>query len=95
MEFSLLRRENLSSAVKVLTNTLKIFHITLTETFCNSIALTLINKYGKGAVVYISTVFGHVYHVAFRMVLFLHIHLITFFRVRNFGNTSVMRVIFF
>ena len=45
--------------------TVKRFYILLRETFCNSIALTLINKYGKGAVVQIWTVFGPVYHVAF------------------------------
>ena len=40
----------------------------LRETFSISIALTLINKYAKGAVVQISTVFDIVYHAAFLRV---------------------------
>ena len=40
------------------------FSISIRETFSNSIAFTVINKYGKGAVVQISTVFRSVYRVA-------------------------------
>ena len=39
------------------------------ETFPNSIDLTVINEYDKGTVMQISTVFGHIYHVACRSVL--------------------------
>ena len=49
--------------------TVRRFCILLKETFSNSIALTLINKYAKSAVVQISTVFGPGYHVALRGVL--------------------------
>ena len=41
------------------------FCISLTETFCNLTDFVLINKYGKGGVVQISTVLGPVYHVCF------------------------------
>ena len=44
------------------------FWVFLRETFYNSIVFTLINEYVKGAVVQILTVFGLVYHVAFRRV---------------------------
>ena len=40
------------------------FCISLTETFCKTVALTTINKYCKGAAMEISTVFARVYHVA-------------------------------
>ena len=73
--------------------------MSLTETFCKSIALTVTNKYGKGAAMQISTMFRRVYHGAFRKIPwkwdFLGIDLTRFFRVRNFGNTSAMRLIFF
>ena len=42
--------------------------MSITETFCNSIAFTVINKYGKAAAMQISTMFGHLYHVAFRKI---------------------------
>ena len=42
------------------TNSLKSFE-SLREIFSNSIAFTVINKYGKGGVVQISTVFGPPY----------------------------------
>ena len=44
------------------------FCILLRETFPHSIAFPLINKYAKGAVVQIWTVFVPIYHVAFPMV---------------------------
>ena len=65
IKLSLLRREYLSSAVIKLTNSLKNLHITRRgETFSNSTSFIFINKYCKGAVVQISTVFGTIYHVA-------------------------------
>ena len=39
--------------------------MSLRETFFKSIAFTVINKYGKGGAMEISTMFGRVYHVAF------------------------------
>ena len=45
--------------------TVRRFCVLLRETFSNSIAFALINKYAKGAVVQISAVFGPVYHDAF------------------------------
>ena len=53
------------------------------ETFPNSIDLTVINEYDKGTVMQISTVFGHIYHVACRSVLWI------------FGITKSMRVVSF
>ena len=73
--------------------------MSLTETFCKSIAITVTNKYGKVAAMQISTMFRRVYHVAFRKIPwkwdFLGIDLTRFFGVRNFGNTSGMRLNFF
>ena len=62
LKLPLLKREYLSSAVNVLTNSLKIFHA-LRKTLSNSITFTVINEYGKRAVVDIETVFWPVYHV--------------------------------
>ena len=80
------------------TNSPRIFHITKRD-FSHSIAFPLINKYAKGAVVQISTVFGPVYHVAFPRVLekrdFLDIYRTTVFRVGNVQNISAMSLIFF
>ena len=45
-----------------------IFYISLSEDFSNSVFFTMINKYDKGVVVQISTVFGTIYHVAYRQV---------------------------
>ena len=59
----------------------------------------MITKYGNGAVVQMTTVFERVYHVASQRGLlnrdFLDIYLTTFFGVRNLGNKSAMKVIFF
>ena len=70
VKLSLLEREYLPSVLSVLGNSLDISLtcISLTETFCKTITLTVINKYGKRAVLDISTMFGRVYHVAFRMI---------------------------
>ena len=64
---SLIRRECLSFAVTVLANCLEIWHET--ETVLKPTAFTLINKYGKGAVVQIFTVLGLVEYLAFRPIL--------------------------
>ena len=47
---------------------LRIF-ISLSATLSTIVVFTGINKYGKGAVIQISTVFWSVYHVTFRRVL--------------------------
>ena len=64
----LLRREYWSSAVNVLTNTYKALHL-IKRNFFRSITFKMITKYGNGAVVQITTVFEHVYHVASQRVL--------------------------
>ena len=63
-KLSLLRREDLSLAVNVLTNSAKILHLTKEDFF-----QTVVNKYGKGVLVQISTVFRPVYDVICRWVL--------------------------
>ena len=68
-KLSLLRREYLLSGVNVLTNSPKILHITQRESFSKWIPFRVINKYGKGAGVHISTVFRVVYYVPCRGVL--------------------------
>ena len=50
VNLSLLRREYLSSAVNVLTNTYKALHLSKTD-FFKSITFKMITKYGNGAVV--------------------------------------------
>ena len=67
-KLSLLRRENLSSAVNVLRNSPKIF-ISLTETFSNWISWRVINKSAKSAAVKFSAVFRLVYHVTSGILL--------------------------
>ena len=64
----LLRREYLSSAVNGLRKCPKISHITQRDSF-DLDYLHRDQKYGKGAVVQISTVFRPVYHVTFKRVL--------------------------
>ena len=68
IELSLLRREYLSSAVNLLTESLKTFHVTK-KNFSNSLTFRVINQYGKGAGIKIESVFRPVYHAAFRGVL--------------------------
>ena len=68
------------------------------ETFSNSIALRVIDEYDNSVVMQITTVLGHVYHVACRRVLLNGTFQILFnqvFRVGNFGNAKALRVIFF
>ena len=60
--------------------------MSIRETFSNSVDLAVMNEYDKGAVMWISTVLGHVYHVACRRVVWNRIfrHLSDyFFLVRN------------
>ena len=45
------------------------FAMSTRETFSNTILLPVTNEYDKAAVIQISTVFGHIYHVACRRVL--------------------------
>ena len=63
IDLSPLRREYLSSAVNVLTKSLKTFHETK-KYFSNSITFTVINQYGKDAGIKIESVFRPVYHAA-------------------------------
>ena len=59
----------------------------------------MINKYDKGGVVQIWTMFSRIYDVAFRLYplkqYFLGIDLAMFLGVPNLGNISAMRAIFF
>ena len=73
-------------------------YILLRDIFSNSIAFTVINKYGKGGAVGISTIFAPLTCCFLKGPLkgdFLEICLTTFLRVRNWRNTSDVRVIFF
>ena len=64
--------------------------------FSDWIVFTGINKYGKDHVVQISTVIRPIYHVKGPLKRdFLDIYLTTLIRVRQFKNTSAMRLIFF
>ena len=56
------------------------FGMSIRETFSNTLLFPVTNEYDKGAVMQISTVIWHVYHVACRRVLwdFLDIYLTTF-----------------
>ena len=65
IELSLLIREYSSSAVNVLTKSLKTFHVTKSD-FSNSITFTMINQYDKGALIKIEPVFPSVSGVASR-----------------------------
>ena len=81
----------------MLANSPEIWHVNK-RYFSNSIALAVINKFDKGAVVEISTMFGSTYHVACQWV-FSSVNFYTFINdvcgVRNLGNTKSIRVIFF
>ena len=68
VKLSLLRTGYFSSAANVLRTSPKISHVKK-KTFSKSISLAVIDEYDKGAVMQISTVLGHVYHVACRRVL--------------------------
>ena len=69
------------------------------EIFTDTIAFRDINKYGRLAVVEISTVALPAHHAGCQSVLsktiFLNFYLNTFFGVLNFGNKSAMWFFFF
>ena len=65
IELSLLIREYLSSAVNVLTKSLKTFHVTKGD-FSNSITFTMINQHDKGGLIKFEPVFPPVSHVVCR-----------------------------
>ena len=67
IEFSLLIREYLSSAVNVLRKGLKNFHLSKSD-FCNSITFTVITQDNKGALIMIESVLRPPCHVACRWV---------------------------
>ena len=58
VKLSLSRREYLRSALSVLGNSFEVLDRPLTETFCKTNAFPVINKYGKGVVLQIWTMFG-------------------------------------
>ena len=64
----LYKEENTCHRHSVCWETVLRFSMSLTETFSKSIAFTVINKYGNSAPMQISTMFGLVYHVAFRKI---------------------------
>ena len=68
IEFSLLRREYLSSAVNLLRKGLKNFHVSKSD-FCNSITFRVITQDDKDALIKNESVFWPVYHVVCRGVL--------------------------
>ena len=65
IELSLPIREYLSSAVNVLTKSVKTFHVTKSD-FSDSITFTIINQYDKGPLIKIEPVFPPVSHVVSR-----------------------------
>ena len=72
--------------------------MSIRETFSKLINLAVIIQYDKGAVMQISVVLGHVYHILVEGFsetgLFRHLSNYVF-GVRNFDFTKSMRVIFF
>ena len=74
------------------------FCISQREIFTNSTAFTVINKYGKDGAVPLQQCFVPLTCRLSKGPMkrdFLEIWLTTFFGVRNFGNKSAMKVIFF
>ena len=69
LKLSLLRKKYFWLAANVLTSRPKIWHVSIRETFSNSISFPVTNEYDKGAVIRISTVVGHVYHIACRSIV--------------------------
>ena len=63
-----LLREYLSPAVNAGTTGSKIFHISKRDVFHSTFS-TVINKYDKGAVMQLSTIFGSIWYVPCRRVL--------------------------
>ena len=68
IQWSLLIREYLSYAVKVLKKRLKNFHVSKSD-FCNSIIFILITQDDKGALINIESVLRPAYHVACQGIL--------------------------
>ena len=72
--------------------------MSIRETFSKLINLAVIIQYDQGAVMQISVVLGHVYHIlvegSSETGLFRHLSNYVF-GVRNFDFTKSMRVIFF
>ena len=64
VKLSQLKREYLPSALSVLGNSLEIYHITNRD-FLQVNCLRSNHRYGKGAAIQFSRMFGRVYHVAF------------------------------
>ena len=65
----LYQEENTSHRHSVCYETVLRFSVSLNETFCKTTDFAMINKYGKRAVLQISTKFGRIYHVAFWRIL--------------------------
>ena len=68
MQWSLLIREYLSSAVNVLKKRLKNFHVSKSD-FCNAITFTVITEDDEIAMINIESVLRPAYHVASQRVL--------------------------
>ena len=68
IHLSLLIREYLSLAVNVLTQVLKIYHVSKSD-FCNSITITVITQDDKAALIKIESGSQPVYYVACQEVL--------------------------
>ena len=58
-------KENTCHRHSVCSETVLRFCVSVRDTFCKTIALTVINKNSKGALLYISTMFAGIYHVPF------------------------------
>ena len=84
VKLSLLRTRYFSSAANVLSSSHR-FYISIKETFSKSIFLPTTNEYHKGTLMQISTVLVHVYHIAFRSVLW-NGNFQTFIRLRFWGH---------
>ena len=98
VNLSLIRREYLPSGVNVLTNSLKVLHSTNIDFF----QLNYVHNdqwiWQKSRRPRCNTVWARLPCCLWKGPLkkdFSDIYLITFYRVRNFGNTSPMSMIFF
>ena len=68
VKFSLWRTRYISWTANVLTSSSKILHVNKRDSF-TSICLAVIDEYDNGTVMHISTVLGHIDHVACQRVL--------------------------
>ena len=68
VKLSLFRRRFFSSRANVLTSSPKIWYVNKRD-FLHSTVLAVISQYDKGALMQISTVHGHVYHVVCQRLL--------------------------